>query len=216
VTRLAVLRPEPGNARTAAAIEAAGASAIRVPLFAVVPLPWTMPAGRFDALLVTSANAMRHGGAGLAALTGLAVLAVGRTSAAAAREAGFTVEATGTADARALVASAGAGRRLLHLGGRERVMLEGVAAVTVYAAEPLPVDRGTIASLAGSVALLHSARGAARFAELAEAAGVRGTIRLAGLSAAVIDAAGSGWRSVAAAGVPRDGMLVALALTLAD
>ena len=44
--RIAVLRPEPGNARTAAAVEAMGFAAIRLPLFAVVPLAWTVPDGR--------------------------------------------------------------------------------------------------------------------------------------------------------------------------
>ena len=40
MTSLAVLRPEPGNTATAGRIEAAGARAIRLPLFAVKALDW--------------------------------------------------------------------------------------------------------------------------------------------------------------------------------
>ena len=60
---LAVLRPEPGNGATAARIEELGFRAIRLPLFAVRALAWTMPdAADHDALLLTSANAVRFGG----------------------------------------------------------------------------------------------------------------------------------------------------------
>jgi len=71
---IAVLRPEPGNRVTAAAIEARGRIAIRLPLFEVRPLAWQVPdPDRFDALVLTSANAIRHGGPGLAALLGLPI-----------------------------------------------------------------------------------------------------------------------------------------------
>ena len=82
---IVVLRPEPGNRVTAAAIEGRGLRAIRLPLFAVQPVAWQAPdpAG-FDALLLTSANAVRHGGAGLARLLSLPVFAVGEATADAA------------------------------------------------------------------------------------------------------------------------------------
>ncbi|MDP1027132.1 uroporphyrinogen-III synthase [Sphingomonas sp. KR1UV-12] len=206
---LAVLRPEPGNARTAAAIEALGFTAIRLPLFAVTPVTWRAPdpAG-YDALVATSANAFRHGGAELARLRALPVQAVGAATAAAARAAGFAVATVGTADAASLIA--GLPGRLLHLAGRERVALAGLDAITVYAADPVPVDAGV---LAGSVVLLHSARAAARLAEFGIA---RDTVRLAALSTAVLTAAGGGWQRVAALDRPEDEALVALAVQLAD
>ncbi len=75
---LAVLRPEPGNAATAARIAAAGARTIRLPLFAVGPLAWTPPdPAVHDALLLTSANAVRQAGPGLAGYRTLPVHAVG-------------------------------------------------------------------------------------------------------------------------------------------
>ena len=45
---IAVLRPEPGNRVTAAAVEAAGRRAIRLPLFEIVAVPWEAPGFRVD------------------------------------------------------------------------------------------------------------------------------------------------------------------------
>lgn len=205
---LAVLRPEPGNAATAARIEALGLRALRLPLFAVRPVAWAPPAGNYDALLLTSANAVRHAGAGLATVRHLPVRAVGAATAAAARAAGLTVAATGTSDAAAIAAGGG---RLLHLAGRDRVALPGVDAVTVYAAEPVEVDAGV---LPATVALLHSARAAARLAELV-APDLRETMRVAALSPAVAAASGGGWARILSAEAPTDSALVALAAGLA-
>lgn len=204
---VAVLRPEPGNTATAIAVEARGLRAIRLPLFAVRPLAWTAPdLAQFDALLLTSANALRHGGAGLQALRHLPVLAVGNATATAARAAGFVVERTGAADAGALVASEH--RRLLHLGGRDRVAVPGAEAIAVYAADPLPVSAD---GLAGSVALLHSVRAARRLREVTPAR----DLRIAALSPAVAAAAGEEWDQVATAAAPTDAALLDLAQTLA-
>lgn len=207
-----MLRPEPGNARTAARIEAAGCVAIRLPLFVVVPVDWLPPAATYDALLATSANAFRHAGEGLAALQGLPVWAVGEATAAAARAAGFSVATTGDRDAASLVACAG-DRRLLHLAGRDH-QPTGADAAIVYAADPVPVPDAAVDALAGSVALLHSARAAARLAAVVPP-GARAAIALATISPAVAEAAGHGWTRVATVAVPRDEALVALAVELA-
>jgi uroporphyrinogen-III synthase len=210
---IAVLRPEPGNARTASRIVAAGARAIRLPLFAAAPLAWTPPdpAG-FDALIATSANAFRHGGDGLARLRDLPVHAVGAATASAATAAGFAVATIGESDAATLAVTLPAGRRLLHLAGRERTAIPGAVAIPVYAADPLPVAPAARVALADSVVLLHSARAAIRLAELVAA---RGGIDLVAISAAVATAAGGGWGSVTVAARPDDALLVAQALDLA-
>ncbi|GAA3694320.1 hypothetical protein GCM10022268_01420 [Sphingomonas cynarae] len=207
---VAVLRPEPGNARTAALIAAQGGRAIRLPLFTVAAKAWIPPdpAG-FDALVATSANAFRHGGDGLASLWTLPVWAVGRATARAAADAGFTVEAIGDRGVESLVTTMPAGRRLLHLAGRERIATPDAVAITVYAAEPLPVAPGALAALAEGVALLHSARASARLAALVDR---RGDIDLVAISGAVAAAAGGGWASVAVAPRPDDVTMVALAL----
>jgi uroporphyrinogen-III synthase len=216
---VAVLRPEPGNAATAARAEAMGLTAIRLPLFAVRPVAWHCPdpAGH-DALILTSANAVRHGGPALAGLRGLPVLAVGAATAAAAREAGFEVVETGDRDATALIALADARgvARALYLGGRERMVPPGgpiTAAVTVYASDALPIPAEAIRHLSGTVVLLHSARAARRFAALARD---RDRYRIATLSPAVRDAAGPGWDAIAVAAAPVDAALLAAARSLAD
>lgn len=210
-----VLRPEPGNGETAARLTASGAAVMRLPLFAVAPVAWTPPApDSADALLFTSANTLRHGGVGLDALRQLPVVAVGEATARAARAAGFAVAIVGDRDAATVAATARAAGfdRLLHLGGRDRVSAGG-GTIVVYASEPVEVPCAAIGALPGSVALLHSARAARRFAELVGAG--RSSIRIAALSRAVAAAAGSAWESVAAAAQPTDAALVALALKLA-
>lgn len=210
--RLVVVRPEPGNAATVAAARALGFAAEAMALFAVGPLAWTPPdpAG-FDALLLTSANTLRHGGDGLAALRSLPVLAVGEATAAAARSAGFAVAMTGTHDAAALARAAGH-RRLLHLGGRERVDIAGATAIAVYASDPLPPPADPRA-LHGATVLLHSARAAHAVAALPFD---RAAVALAAISPAVLAAAGPGWRAMAVAAVPTDAALLAAAGSLAD
>lgn len=217
MTRTAlVLRPAPGAARTLARLAALDVPARALPLFAVSPRAWAPPAaGEHDALLLTSANAVRHAGAGLAAVAHLPVVAVGEATAAAARAAGLVVAVTGAGDVAAAVAGAGAFPRLLHLAGADHVAVPGVERRIVYASLPLPVDAAALEAAArGGVALLHSARAAARFAEVLPA-GARGDVRLACLSAAVARAAGEGWAALAVAPRPADAALAALAATLA-
>lgn len=216
---IAVLRPEPGNAATAARVAAMGRDAIRLPLFATRAVAWEPPdAAGFDALVLTSANAVRLAGPGLAALARLPVHAVGAATADAARAAGLTVRTTGSGDAADLVALAAAAgaRHALFLCGRNRVLRPGgivAQAVPVYAADPLEVD---IAPLSGAVSLLHSARAARRLAALADAATGRHAIRIAAISPAVATAAGAGWAGIVVAPSPDDGALLRAAITLAD
>jgi uroporphyrinogen-III synthase len=205
---LAVLRPEPGNAATAARIESLGLTAISLPLFEVRSLAWQAPAlDAIDALLVTSANAIRHGGRGLAALQHLPVVAVGAETARVASDAGFTVIAEGRRDAAEAVALAG-GRRLLHLAGRDRAGAHGLPTVTVYASEPRDVDP---APLLDAVALVHSPRAGGRLAEVAPD---RARIAVAAISANALAAAGEGWRASAVARVPTDAALIEAAAAL--
>jgi len=220
---IAVLRPEPGNAATAAAIEVLGLTAIRLPLFEVHAIDWVAPdASRFDALLLTSANAPRHAGPGLAALRGLPVHAVGDATAAAARDAGLEVVAVGGRDGAALVAAAAASgvRRGLLLGGRDRALASDpiiAEAIATYASDPMAVPVEALDRLTGSVVMVHSPRAARRVADLIDRAGIdRRTVRLAAISAAAAQAAGDDWDRIAAAATPDDAALTALARALAD
>jgi uroporphyrinogen-III synthase len=221
--RLIVLRPEPGASQTVARATARGWAALAVPLFTVRPCPWE-PAdpAEWDAVRMTSANAARHGGAGLAALRALPLYAVGEATAAAAREAGFAEVRTGRTDGAALVARAAADGigRLLHLAGRERRAVADarltIGERIVYAAEAagrLPDAE----LLAGSIVLIHSPRAALVFAGLVEQAGIaRGRIALAAISPAAAEGLGTGWAGIAIAERPGDDALLAAASALCD
>jgi uroporphyrinogen-III synthase len=209
----AVLRPEPGNAATIGRIEALGLRAIRLPLFEIRALGWTAPnPAAFDALLLTSANAVRFGGQGLETLRRLPVMTVGARTADISRAAGFDVMVSGKSDAASLLARDHGFTRILHLGGRERSIETGgviARAIAVYASEPVPLPAEDLAALSGSTALLHSARAAARLGELADAHGLaRSSIAVAAFSPAVAAAAGTGWAWIATAATPNDAALI--------
>ena len=210
---LLILRPEPGASETAARARAIGLEPVVAPLFTVRGMagPPVDP-GRFDGVLLTSANGARHAPAGLASLP---CFAVGESTAAAARAAGFRDVRTGPRDgaaAAAMMAAEGV-EKALHLCGRDHLAIgsEGVAIErrVVYAAEPLPRDRFE----GPAVAMIHSARAGARFAELA---GDRSLIAIAAISEAAAAAAGEGWAAKAVASAPRDQALLELAAKLCN
>jgi uroporphyrinogen-III synthase len=140
--RLLVTRPEPDNARTAAALRAKGHEVVLAPLLHIEAVadadlgapPWT-------AILLTSANGARavadH--PRQAELIALPVLTVGRSSADAARAAGFVdvTLADGDADDLARLATqrfSGAPQPLLYLAGEDRsgeLAVPGLAVRTV-------------------------------------------------------------------------------------
>lgn len=220
---IAVLRPEPGNAATAARVEALGLVARRVPLFEVHPLDWAAPdPAAYDALILTSANAVSFGGPQLARLQSLPVLAVGAATATAAQAAGFDVIATGDGGA-AMVQEMAMQRGLtpaLHLGGRDRVLGAGgpvATSIAVYASVPRALSDEDRASLSGTVALLHSRRAAERLCQVVDESGLaRATIAIAAFSSAVAVGAGTGWRADGVAETPNDESLLAVAQRLAD
>lgn len=224
MTSVLVLRPMPGAEETAARAARMGLNAVVTPLFVVHPVRWEAPAPEeMDAVMLTSANAPRHAGAGLGAFLHLPCFAVGEATAAEARHQGFGDVRPGAADASALaerMAGDGVGR-VLHLCGRDHIALEraGVAIVrrVVYAAEPIEqLPHAAIRTLAsGAVALIHSPRAGATFGRLVDEAGLdRGAIRIAAISEAAAEAAGGGWRTKEAASEPRDEALLELAAKL--
>lgn len=214
--RLVLLRPEPGAGESAARAAALGLEPVTIALFAVEPVAWAVPDGDFDGLLLTSANALRHGGSLLAAVRGLSVHAVGEATAAAARAAGFSVASVGDGGVEALLEGIPAGVRLLHLAGADRRGHDDgrVTAVTVYrsvAIEPGPDLR----EAAGALVAVHSPRAGRRLAELVDRQGLeRGALGVAAISEAAAAACGEGWRVVAVADSPRDPALLALAARL--
>jgi uroporphyrinogen-III synthase len=221
MTRLVILRPEPGASATAAAARELGLQPVVLPLFATEPVAWRAPdPGDFDALLLTSANAARHGGSELHRLCDLPAHCVGEATATAAHEAGLAIASTGTGGIDALLDLLPPGKRLLHLCGVDRRVPQSpkqtVSAVPVYrAVEIEPGD--AIRSIDGSVVAVHSPRAAARLSALAGELGLRrDTIGIAAISDEAAGAAGPGWRTVKAAAEPSDSALLALAARLCN
>ncbi len=220
MNRVLILRPQPGADQSARLARSLGLEPVVAPLFTVRPLAWEpVEAAGFDAVMMTSANAARYGGPGLAPLTLLPCYAVGQATAAAAREAGFERVTAGDGDAEDLIdfcVDDGV-CNLLHLCGREHRPVERpglrVERRIVYAsdaAEALPAA-ARAALEGGAVALLHSPRAAALFRELVEA---RGSVAIAAISAAAAQAAGDGWLAREAAPQPTDEALLELAAKL--
>lgn len=213
------VRPEPGATATVTAGCVLNLAIESAPLFAIRPVAWSAPdPNEIDALLVGSANALRHGGKSLAAFRGKPLYAVGEATSEVARDAGFKVAATGTGGLQGVVDDIAAPLRLLRLAGEERVPLtspDGVEIETrvAYRAEPLPLPGAAATRLrTGAIVLLHSAAAARHFSEeLDRLALYRSVIRLAVLGPRIAAAAGSGWASVSIAAQPTEAALLALA-----
>ena len=226
--RLFIVRPEPGASASVARAAALGLAAVAMPLFEVVPVAWEVPdVEAFDGLVLTSANTVRWGGAGLERLRGLPVFAVGQATAVTATGAGFEVVGIGTGDGVELMREMAEGLhgerwvpafagelKLLHLCGVEHVGLEGTMAVAVYEARAFPVVEG-LAGLSGQVVAVHSARAAVRLREVVEARRLPlAGIAVAAISARAAAALGPGWRAVAVAERPDDPALLEVAARL--
>jgi uroporphyrinogen-III synthase len=211
--RILVTRPEPGADKTLAALGKLGLAGQAIPLQSVaakadiVKAQGASPPGNtaFDALAVTSGNALRHGAGIIAAHAHLPGFAVGVATARLLAAAGVTVKASaGTAAALApLIAGSGVRHLLYPCGEVRRPELEAVLSaagvavtpVEVYATADLPdaaarLDR-FLAVEGRALLLFHAPSAAAAFRRLA---GPRLTARRAAtltslcLSQAVADA----------------------------
>jgi uroporphyrinogen-III synthase len=232
--RVLIVRPAPGNKATADAVAAMGLEPVVVPLFEVVPVAWEAPEARnFDAVVMTSANAARHGGPGLAALTGLDCLTVGEATAAAARAAGFRRVSSGVTEEQARrfreaipgigdaamlawsirISPSGEDRvklRLLHLAGVDHLPfeVEGTTTIPVYDARTLDVTPP-----AADIALVHSARAGARLTELMPD---RAATQIVAISPAAARACGTGWAAIHIADTPREHAMLACLARLCE
>jgi len=208
---LVILRPEPGASASASQARAMGLEVRTIPLFEIVPLPWTAPDPKhFDAIVMTSANAVRHGGPALERLKDLPVRAVGVATAASARAVGFRVSSVGDGGARDM--GLPSDQRLLHLAGREHVESGAAMTIPVYEARPIEAPPG-LGAIDECVVAVHSPRAGRRLGELIDR---RSRITIAAISAAAAEACGAGWKRVHAAPQPNDEALLALAARLCE
>ncbi|MBB3926174.1 uroporphyrinogen-III synthase [Sphingobium jiangsuense] len=215
---LLVCRPQPGAEATARRARAMGMEALVYPLFRVEPLAWDAPdPAAFDALMLSSANGLRHGGPKLALYHDLPVVAVGEPTAEAARAHGFRRVTVAGPDARAMIAALGeAGHRhVLHLCGADYRKADPGALRIVRRPVYRAVEAGSGEELApllqrADIVLAHSPRAAQRLAALIPAE-ARARLALVAISPAARDAAGEGWRRALAAPTPDDPALLVLA-----
>jgi uroporphyrinogen-III synthase len=224
-----ITRPEPGAAKTAAALRTRGFNPITAPVLHIVPVGAELPpAAGLQAVLVTSAQALPA----LGAHRGLPLLAVGAATAAAAIRIGHADVASADGDANALAqfvlarCSPSAGTLLLVSGEGQgeplaKALQAGgfhVAHHAVYAARPvaaLPAS-GRLALLSGTLyaATFFSADTARAFAALADRAGLRDTVAPV-VAVAIAGAAAEAlavlpWRCVRVAARPTQDELLAL------
>lgn len=187
-----VTRPFPDNEKTAEALRAKGYEVLIAPTLRFETLPFHYdPEVTYDAVIVTSANALRsvEGDPGLTRLQELKLFSVGDASAEVARRAGFKNVISATGDGAALrelvtkklkkggtlcyLAGADLGRDLTaELGDR------GYTVITHTTYRMMPIahfsDEATAAFNADAVqAVLHYSRRSARaFVEAVQASGV--------------------------------------------
>jgi len=230
--RLVVTRPQADSERSATALRARGHQVLVAPLMRVEPVMADC-AGGWGAIIVTSANAPGALAAdpARAALLKLPVFAVGRRSADAARQAGFSDVRAAGGDVRDLVRliaerRADASGPLLYLAGEDRaadligeLSVHGIAAEMriVYRAVTTPFPPDLIAALKnGEIdAVLHfSRRSADNYLAGARAAGLLAQAlapRHVCLSAAIADPlTGAGATGIAIAARPDEAALLEL------
>ncbi|WP_417620325.1 uroporphyrinogen-III synthase [Parasphingorhabdus sp.] len=220
---LLILRPLDGALQTERRAKDLGLATVVDPLFVVESMQWSGPeATDFDALLLTSANAVKYGGTQLAAYRYLPVLAVGEKTAEAAKKAGFHVEITGQSDVEHLLdqLADSSYRNIIWLAGEQHMEVSAkdrkIYIAPVYRARAMALGERAKACLANeSVILLHSARAASQLAEeLSRLQLPKDRHHVVAFSAKVAEAVGQGWKSVQTADHPDDEALLSLASAL--
>jgi uroporphyrinogen-III synthase len=213
-----IIRPEPGATASAARAEAAGFDPVLLPFFEIRARAWDAPdPADYDALLLTSANAVRQAGPQLRNFGALPLHVVGERTANAAREAGLVVTSVGESGVEDTLQAAASARhqRLLWLTGEDHRSPTLPADITVepiicYASEALPLPHNIADIIVDAdIIVLHSPRAARLFAETVSNLGLaKSTITLAAFSPAIAEAAGSGWRDMVLADKPIDSALL--------
>ena len=123
--RILVTRPLEDGAATAQRLSDAGHQVVLVPATMIAATGHPLPEGTFDAVIVTSGNAIRHLNIAAAQrLHAVPLYCVGEKTASVAQQAGFTAITRGDGDGRALVERLSARfsppAKLLYLTGTPR------------------------------------------------------------------------------------------------
>jgi uroporphyrinogen-III synthase len=230
MSRVLVTRARDEAERTAEKLRRLGHEPILAPVTEIVATGAAIPPETFDAVLATSARALRHAGEDVAALADVPVFVVGARTAEAARARALHVEAS-AADVAGLIALLrehfASPRRFLYLAGRDRKDAleeflrerghETRVVETYRAQEAAALPEDALAAMARGeidVVLHYSARSAALFLALTKGrVEPRRIAELAHLAiseevARVLRAAGCATARAAAA--PRDESLLSM------
>jgi len=219
---LLILRPLPAASSTERKARDLGYETLVNPLFRIDPMRWTAPpANEYDAIMLTSANAIRCGGDNLADYVALPALVVGKATADAARSAGFDIAAIGDRGAQSLTDKLVEleFQRILRLAARVHTEIETEVLVdTRIVYEAMPLNLGKKAQTAiknGSIVLLHSTKAAEKLMESIEHLQIdQGKSHIVAISETVAKAAGKSWKSTSVADVPTDDALLSAASAL--
>lgn len=216
--KILVIRPQPGADATAKRIRTAGFKPVVIPLFAIEPLAApSFVSSEFDAMLLTSGNAVRAAKKAVLSRGGLPIYAVGSVTAAALEHIGVQADYIGDEGVARLltVAERRGHKRLLWLAGQDHSDPEirpdiELETVIVYRSAPLPPppDFARIVSECDAT-MLHSARAAKHFVQLCDEFMVpRQYLRIGAFSQTVADNVGQGWADIIVAPAPNDTLLL--------
>lgn len=217
--KVLIIRPQPGADATAQRFNAAGHVPTIMPLFEIQPVATTaISASGYDAILLTSGNAVRAAESFLKANAHVPIYAVGSATARAAEKSAITAFRIGTAGIDALVDVAvhEGHKRLLWLAGEDHSPLQLTPGVTVdthivykSVARQAPDDfKQAVAN--NDIVILHSSRAAQHFAACCDHANiVRHEVALATFSDAIARNTGEGWSICIIAPLPNDAALLA-------
>ncbi len=149
MTQLILLRPTEGAEQSAIIAREKGFNPIIAPATEINALTWDAPPAQgFDAIMITSANALRHGGEAIHQYKHLPLYAVGKATAKLAEEMGFTIAAIGKGGAKALwpLIKQSDAKNIVRLVGRDYVPIYDehiqICTIIVYEARALPMHEG--------------------------------------------------------------------------
>ncbi|AEI38114.1 MAG: uroporphyrinogen-III synthase [Zymomonas mobilis subsp. pomaceae] len=227
---LLILRPEPGASRTAKQAIAAGWRVTKTPLAEAIPLSWALPSpASYEAVMVTSAQAIYHGGAELQKLVNYPLYAVGKTTAQAAVDAGFSHIIVANGNGESLI-------ERLKQDGRTRILRLCGEIHKTYLAEKSEFQENQTfflqivykmqdidclpmaacqALTQQAIVLLHSSRFAERFRFLLKKTNINpDRVPIAVISPTVAEQVGKTWQATAVAEYPDDIHLLKAAASL--
>ncbi len=172
--KIILLRPIEGALQSAQIARDIGLEPIIAPASEIRPLSWDAPsASKFDAIMITSANALRINQEKVTPYRHLPFYAVGQATAKLAKQMGFTIAGLGSGGAKALwpLLEQDSRQHVLRLVGTDHIPIasDKITSIITYKAMALPIhiDLQTLLQKNDSphIFAFHSARAVQIFAD---------------------------------------------------